>query len=350
MFVPHTPGGELAQLLQIADDNFTRGKGIGRVKMVERGGTTLKDILCKNNPWSSEGCGRGKECFPCSSQPGRGGKCQKEGIVYSIACEECKGRGVVAEYVGESSRTGFLRGGEHLDDLRNKREKSPLWKHCEEHHQGAEVNFSMKVGNSHRTPLTRQIQESVKIENSKAAILLNSKSEYHGSRIPRVVIEVGNKIEDENEKESAKSIWSSRSKREGIWNIDNKKKRKVMGNEAHQKRSHGQQEVPGQSVERSGKRRKFNNEEDVAIKRLPECGSAQLEERPTKSLPECGQAQLEERKENHQAQDRSQNSECNPTQPEFNLARPKYNKRQDGVELGLNTRQVTNCHTTAQLE
>ena len=142
---------------------------MGRVKMIERGGTSLKNILSTSNPWSSEGCGRGKACFPCK---GKAGKCQQEGIVYKIECEECKTKGITSEYVGESSRTGFLRGGEHLDGLKNKNVKNPLWKHCVDQHQSNLVSFSMKILRSHRTPLTRQIHESVEIENSKANIIM----------------------------------------------------------------------------------------------------------------------------------------------------------------------------------
>ena len=188
MFVPHTPGGELARLLQEADDLFIKGKGIGRVRMVERGGTTLKDILCRTNPWATDGCGRGDSCFPCRGEGGRGGNCQREGVVYKITCQECKSKGLSSYYVGESSRTAFLRGGEHLDDLRKKNIKSPLWKHCLEEHGEKLVEFSMKIVRSHKTPLTRQIHESVEIEHSSAKILLNSKSEYNGSRIPRIVL------------------------------------------------------------------------------------------------------------------------------------------------------------------
>ena len=197
MFVPHTPGGELARILQEADDKFRKGKGLGKIKMVERGGTTLKQILCRSNPWVKEGCGRGNDCFPCRGEGGAGGNCQQEGIVYKISCEQCKVRGVTSEYVGESSRTAFLRGAEHLADLASRSEKSPLWKHCTEEHAGVEVQFRMRVVRKHRTPLTRQIQESVEIENSAANILMNSKGEYNGSRIPRIVVEVGEKVEIE---------------------------------------------------------------------------------------------------------------------------------------------------------
>ena len=53
MFVPHTPGSALAKLLQEEDDNFRRGTKMKRIKMVERGGTTIKDILSCSNPWAS---------------------------------------------------------------------------------------------------------------------------------------------------------------------------------------------------------------------------------------------------------------------------------------------------------
>ena len=55
----------------------------------------------------------------------------------------------------------------------------------------------MKVVRSHMTPLARQIHESVEIEWSQAKIILNSKGEWNGSRIPRVRVEVGEKLEDE---------------------------------------------------------------------------------------------------------------------------------------------------------
>ena len=88
-----------------------------RVKFVERGGETLKDKLCRNNPWSKVKCGR-ELCITCpSSKEGMGGECRKEGVVYEITCMKCKEEGVTAEYVGQSARTGQRRGCEHLEDL-----------------------------------------------------------------------------------------------------------------------------------------------------------------------------------------------------------------------------------------
>ena len=227
MFVPQTPGGELAKLLQEADDKFTAGKGVGKIKMIERGGSTLKQLLCRSNPWATDGCGRGEQCFPCKEEGGAGGNCQLEGVVYKITCQECKMRGVDSEYVGESSRTAFLRGSEHLEDLRKKNDSSPLWKHCMEEHGGQEVKFKMRVVRGHKTPLTRQIQESVEIESSSANIVMNSKCEYNGSRIPRIVIEVGDRLETESwPGQDGKNVNRKVNKDTGSWQINNLKKRK----------------------------------------------------------------------------------------------------------------------------
>ena len=193
MFVPSTPGGVLAKMLQQTDDRLAKETGQKKIKMVERGGATLKSILSRLNPWGKEGCTR-SDCFPCKGEKGKGGNCQAESCVYRINCEECKGRGVASLYIGETSRTPYLRGKEHLAKLQGEAKDSALWDHCVEEHGGEKVNFSMKVGNKHKTPFTRQVEEAVAIETCIADILLNSKSEFYCSRIPRVKIEVGNKI------------------------------------------------------------------------------------------------------------------------------------------------------------
>ena len=149
-------------MLQEVEDNFVKNRSGGRVKFVERGGSALRDVLCNKNPWSSEGCGRGESCFICRSKPGG---CQKEGIVYSLTCQECLSKGILAQYHGESARSGWTRGLEHLSLLENEDDSSPLWKHCVEHHDNIKVQFSMKVEKSHQSPMTRQIHESCAIEH-----------------------------------------------------------------------------------------------------------------------------------------------------------------------------------------
>ena len=317
MFVPHTPNGELAQFLQEADDRFTKGKDMGRVKMVERGGTTLKDVLCRTNPWASEGCGRGEECFPCRS--GKAGRCQQEGVVYRIKCQECAGRGVSTEYLGETSRTGFLRGGEHLDDLRCRRNKSPLWKHCMDQHEGKEVGFSMEILRRHKSPLTRQIHESVAIENSSARFLMNSKSEYNGSKIPRLVVEVGDQVDTEDWQGQDREKKES-SQKEGKWRINNLKKRKRKVDE--------DQEIntecgPAQPVIEAATRTENVAEERNSRKKMrlatDECGPARLVDRQSVEIIDVtdiarpGDGQSVENAEIG-GRDDIQSAECGPAQ------------------------------------
>ena len=55
----------------------------------------------------------------------------------------------------------------------------------------------MKVLSKHKTAMERKIAESVKIETEKVNILLNSKGVWNGSKIPTVVLEIGDRVTNE---------------------------------------------------------------------------------------------------------------------------------------------------------
>ena len=76
MFVPHTPGGKLLKMLEDEDERYRKGTKMKRIKFVERGGTTIMNILGRKNPWAREGCDR-EDCLPCSEEKGKGGNCQQ---------------------------------------------------------------------------------------------------------------------------------------------------------------------------------------------------------------------------------------------------------------------------------
>ena len=79
--------------------------------------------MCRNNPWGEIKCGR-EACISCpESKEGGGGKCKQEGVVYTITCKKCKEGGILAEYWGETARTAFERGEEHLGDWREEMRK-----------------------------------------------------------------------------------------------------------------------------------------------------------------------------------------------------------------------------------
>ena len=106
----------------------------------------------------------------------------------------------MAEYWGETARTAFERGEEHLEGLRNKYEKNSLWKHSVLYHEGTldKGDLVMKVVERHKSPLSRQIHEGVELEMNSAGIILNSKAEWNHSKISRIRIKVGEETEEDN--------------------------------------------------------------------------------------------------------------------------------------------------------
>ena len=81
--------------------------------------------------------------------------------------------------MGESSRSMYERGKEHLKDGKNRAEESHQWKHWVLHHPEIEGDpqFRLKIVSSFSDPLTRQLAEAVRIEH-RGADILNSKSEF----------------------------------------------------------------------------------------------------------------------------------------------------------------------------
>ena len=143
LFIPNTPGGILADRLRQTEKQLMELTG-ERVKIVERGGCSMKQILHKSNPWAGAFCGR-PECFPCKSGDEKG-DCFKRNIVYETFCLDCKKEGKDMVYVGESSRTSFERGKEHQEDYRKMTEDSHMCKHAENEHHGQEKpSFAMKL-------------------------------------------------------------------------------------------------------------------------------------------------------------------------------------------------------------
>ena len=185
LFMPHTPEGLLARMIQKEEDSFSTLHRCARVKVVERGGTCLHDILGRKDPWARSNCGK-PDCMVCCSKSRPKGAedaptdCRKESVCYRICCDRCKSVKVEAHYYGESARTSYLRGREHLRGQVCQLEENPLWKHDQVHHSGVQGSYSMAVIRSHRTPLSRQIQEATEIEFSQAQIIMNSRSEYNG--------------------------------------------------------------------------------------------------------------------------------------------------------------------------
>ena len=184
--VKPTPGGELAKRYQQVVD---RNPGPVKIKIQEQGGVKVKNKLQRNNPNRTKGC-VSTDCMACRTGRGEGGECRNNNVGYELVCDECGGENVC--YVGETGQNIYTRGLKHMANYRGKLEESPLWKHAQlQHDKSLTVSFSMKVVKCFADPLTRQVNESVRINNCKAKHQLNSKSEWHGPATIRLVAEGG---------------------------------------------------------------------------------------------------------------------------------------------------------------
>ena len=78
-----------------------------------------------------------------------------------------------------------------MRELRNKSEKSVLYKHVRNTHPKEEenVSFEMKIVGKFSSSMNRILDESVRIRNKPQHLLMNSKSEFHGPCIKRKVYE-----------------------------------------------------------------------------------------------------------------------------------------------------------------
>ena len=235
MFVPFTPGSELAKLLRENEERIVKLTN-SKLKIVERAGVKLQDVLTKSNPWKGVDCQR-SNCLLCHTKTKQENAasqdCHKRSLIYEtwcITCErleldkieeqdlgehektELKRKIKKYKYVGETGRSAYERGWEHLNDLAQLRTSSHMLKHCIGVHENSdmgEIQFGMKVIQYSKSSFERQIRESVQIQaERKDHHLLNSRSEYNRCSVPRLSAQMGDseykKVEKEIEEEKRK--------------------------------------------------------------------------------------------------------------------------------------------------
>ena len=98
------------------------------------------------------------------------------------------------KYIGESSRSLYERGLEHLRDRDELKADSHMIKHFFDKHSEEnleDMKFGAKILKQAKTAFNRQIGESVAIQSSKDHHLLNSKSEYNRCALPRLTAKLG---------------------------------------------------------------------------------------------------------------------------------------------------------------
>ena len=169
LFVPYTLGSELAKRMRAAEEKLMEMTGY-KLKIVERSGTKLEDILHKADPWQGQYCGR-EMCLLCQTKKYTGKHltqdCFRRSLVYETWCISCqekelekieteagndkKRKGELTKnmklhkYIGETNRSCFERGREHLNDFGNLSTKSHMLKHAVEVHKDEEAS-NLKFG------------------------------------------------------------------------------------------------------------------------------------------------------------------------------------------------------------
>ena len=196
LFVPQTPFGKLAEMIRQAETELSRICG-DNVKVVERAGKSLEHTLVKSRPWRATHCGR-VQCLTCQDDK-KVGQCTKRNLTYETSCQSCKLGGKEAIYIGETARSTYERGVEHLLDYKSAKPESHMSCHADEAHQGEDKPaFGMRILRQHKSPLYRQVHEAILISMNEH-VVLNAKQEYNRCLLPRLSVMIG---ENEDKKDS----------------------------------------------------------------------------------------------------------------------------------------------------
>ena len=194
LFVTPTPGGVLMKELQKRESELNKNDK-ERVKIVEKGGLKIKDVLCRKNPFKKTKCCQ-KTCPLCYesefvtvvSEEVRV-PCNTNNVGYRWSCITCQEKDTVKIYEGETGRSARLRGAEHVKQLEKKSENSALFKHQMTVHQNENTKFRMEITGHYKDALTRQANEAVRISSRPNHEILNSKSEFNRPPIARIFVE-----------------------------------------------------------------------------------------------------------------------------------------------------------------
>ena len=194
MFVPPTPGGVLLKMLRTRAESVLADPNL-KIRFIEQGGVKVKNLLVKANPFPTADC-IDSLCpickKTCVSDPGNKPTfrtpCSTEGVGYRIICMNCKDQGKLSSYEGETGRPAKVRFIEHIKKLNKKSDLSPLHKHQTNHHPNDPNRWQFSITSVFKDPLTRQVDEAVRISKLQPSSILNSKSEINHAPLNRILV------------------------------------------------------------------------------------------------------------------------------------------------------------------
>ena len=78
-----------------------------KIKLVERAGNKIVDVLHKSNAWSMMDCER-DDCLICSTETSRKGTCRRRNVLYETFCITCKNEKEKKELNGEKTHSEIV--------------------------------------------------------------------------------------------------------------------------------------------------------------------------------------------------------------------------------------------------
>ena len=189
LFVPPTPGGELLRELKDREQELNKNNEF-RIKIVEKGGMKVEEIMVNKNPFKTEKCTE-KWCPLCSGKYGNIKiACNTSNTGYRWICKTCQQKkNKVKVYEGETSRSIRVRSLEHIKAFEAQKSHSMMYKHQMLDHKDEKAEFDLEITGIFKDALSRQANESVRIYSHQGSEILNSKSEFHHPPTARVVVE-----------------------------------------------------------------------------------------------------------------------------------------------------------------
>ena len=122
-------------------------------------------------------CPGGRRCHTCRS--GFAGDCTQKNVVYELTCKVCQENGQDRTYIGETKRPVRLRFNEHLRDVFNVTQDTPMGDHFRGSHPAAdEGTIPLKVRVLYRSKdyPDRKVAESLMIEKNRPQLNTNLSS------------------------------------------------------------------------------------------------------------------------------------------------------------------------------
>ena len=207
-FVQHTPYSEMAKRMRAKMESLEK-LGKFKVKIVERAGNKIVDVLHKSDAWSLMDCER-TDCLICSTETSKKGSFRRRNILYETFCITCKKE---AEKMEVNLYTNNLDGANQIsnknpfdDAMENEVNDTPVYVETESEIVKAGKEISQR-GNS---PIVVKIPEgntspSISSINMKETSSTDSPDIYkkgaclppHATELPTVISGFQKRIREE---------------------------------------------------------------------------------------------------------------------------------------------------------